>query len=136
MVKYGKLFRELQIKEFQGNYINYKRLKQKIREMKELLPRTSQEIITKRNSNNASIRLNLRTSLSDYEESRNVTISSSDDKYGNELKEFKEILDQEFIRCYKFFKKMKKQLHNKINRNLLSSTNYSKYNIQEILKEV
>ena len=136
MVKYGKLYRELQIKEFQGNYINYKRLKQKIREMKQIFPRTSQEIITKRNSNNASIRLNLRTSLSDYEESRNVTISSSDDKYGNELKEFKEILDQEFIRCYKFFKKMKKQLHNKINRNLLSSTNYSKYNIQEILKEV
>ena len=136
MVKYGKLFRELQIKEFQGNYINYKRLKQKIREMKQLLPRTSQELITKRNSNNASIRLNLRTSLSDYEESRNVTISSSDDKFGNELKEFKEILDQEFIRCYKFFKKMKKQLHNKINRNLLASTNYSKYNIQEILKEI
>ena len=136
MVKYGKLYRELQIKEFQGNYINYKRLKQKIREMKQIFPRISQEIITKRNSNNASIRLNLRTSLSDYEESRNVTISSSDDKYGNELKEFKEILDQEFIRCYKFFKKMKKQLHNKINRNLLSSTNYSKYNIQEILKEV
>ena len=136
MVKDGKLYRELQIKEFQGNYINYKRLKQKIREMKQIFPRISQEIITKRNSNNASIRLNLRTSLSDYEESRNVTISSSDDKYGNELKEFKEILDQEFIRCYKFFKKMKKQLHNKINRNLLSSTNYSKYNIQEILKEV
>ena len=136
MVKYGKLYRELQIKEFQGNYINYKRLKQKIREMKQIFPRISQEIITKRNSNNASIRLNLRTSLSDYEESRNVTISSSEDKYGNELKEFKEILDQEFIRCYKFFKKMKKQLHNKINRNLLSSTNYSKYNIQEILKEV
>ena len=136
MVKYGKLYRELQIKEFQGNYINYKRLKQKIREMKELLPRTSQEIITKRNSNNTSIKLNLRTSFSDYEESRNVTISSVDDKYGNELKVFKEILDQEFLRCYKFFKKMKKQLHNKINKNLLASTNYSKYNIQEILKEV
>ena len=136
MVKYGKLYRELQIKEFQGNYINYKRLKQKIREMKQLLPRTSQEIITKRNSNSTSIKLNLRTSFSDYDESRNVTISSADDKYGNELKVFQEILDQEFLRCYKFFKKMKKQLHNKINKNLLSSTNYSKYNIQEMLKEV
>ena len=136
MVKYGKLYRELQIKEFQGNYINYKRLKQKIKEMKQLLPRTSQEIMTKRNSNNTSIKLNLRISFSDYEDSRNVTISSVDDKYGNELKVFKEILDQEFLRCYKFFKKMKKQLHNKINKNLLASTNYSKYNIQEILKEV
>ena len=136
MVKYGKLYRELQIKEFQGNYINYKRLKQKIKEMKQLLPRTSQEIMTKRNSNNTSIKLNLRISFSDYEDSRNVTISSVDDKYGNELKVFKEILDQEFLRCYKFFKKMKKQLHNKINKNLLASTNYSKYNIQEIIKEV
>ena len=136
MVKYGKLYRDLQIKEFQGNYINYKRLKHKIKEMKQLLPRTSQEIITKRNSNSTSIRLNLRTSLSDYEESRNVTISSVDDKYGSELKVFKEMLDQEFFRCYKFFKKMKRQLHNKINKNLLASTNYSKYNIQEFLKEV
>ena len=136
MVKYGKLYREIQIKEFQGNYIDYKRLKQKIRAMKQLLPRTSQEIITKRNSNTSSIKLNLRSSLSDYEESRNVTISSEDDKYGAELKVFKELLDQEFRKCYKFFKKMKKQLHNKINKNLLASTNYSKYNIQEILKEV
>lgn len=54
MVKYGKLYRDLQIKEFQGNYINYKRLKHKIKEMKQLLPRTSQEIITKRNSNSTS----------------------------------------------------------------------------------
>ena len=46
------------------------------------------------------------------------------------------MLDQEFFRCYKFFKKMKRQLHNKINKNLLASTNYSKYNIQEFLKEV
>ena len=136
MVKYGKLYRELQIKEFKGNYIDYKRLKQKIRSMKQLLPRTSQEIITKRTSNNTSIKLNLRSSLSDYDESRGVTISSSDDKYGNELKEFKDLLDQEFLRCYKFFKKIKKQLHNKINKNLLASTNYSKYNIHEIIKEV
>jgi SPX domain protein involved in polyphosphate accumulation len=41
MVKYGKLFRELQIKEFEGYYINYKRLKQKIKEIQKILPRIS-----------------------------------------------------------------------------------------------
>ena len=47
MVKYGKLFRELQIKEFKGNYINYKKLKQKIKQIQEILPRTSQQLIRK-----------------------------------------------------------------------------------------
>ena len=37
MGKYGKLNRELQIKEFQGNYINYKKLKHKIKEIQEQL---------------------------------------------------------------------------------------------------
>ena len=138
MVKYGKLYRELQIKEFKGNYINYKRLKQKIKAMQEILPRTSQEIITKRTSNNPSIKINLRASLSDIgDESGNVSTSPSNiNTYDAQVKEFKELLDQEFQVCYKFFKKIKRQLHNKLNNHLLSSTNYSSYNIQQIIKEI
>ena len=138
MVKYGKLYREIQLKEFQGNYIDYKKLKQKIKKMKKILPRTSQEIITKqRNSNMPSIKMNLRASWSDGDYSRNSSSSSTYwDKYGAELKEFKELLDQEFQRCYKFFKKIRKQIYKKINQHLYSQTNYASFNTTEIIEEI
>ena len=135
MVKFGKLYRELQTKEFKGNYIDYKKLKQKIKKMEKILPRTSQEIITKqRDSDFPSIKINLRTSQFDESYSRNS--STAWDKYGAELKEFKELLDQEFQRCYKFFKKIRKQLHTKINKHLYTQTNYSSYKIEDIIKEI
>ena len=138
MVKYGKLYRQIQIKEFQGNYIDYKKLKQKIKKMKTILPRTSQEIITKqRSSNMPSIKMNLRASLSDGDYSRNSSRASTYwDKYGAELKEFKDLLDQEFQRCYKFFKKIRKQLHKKINQHLYSQTNYASFNTKDIIEEI
>ena len=138
MVKYGKLYRELQIKEFQGNYINYKKLKQKIKEMQKLLPRTSQEIITKRNSNAQSIKLNLRPSLSELDDESRIasTASSLEDKYSVIYLEFKELLDQEFQRCYKFFKKIRKQLYSKVNKHLYTQTNYSSYKIEDIINEL
>ncbi len=121
MVKFGKLYRDLQTKEFKGNYIDYKKLKQKIKRMEKILPRTSQEIITKqRNSNHSSIKMNFRSSLSDDGYSRNESIYF--DKYGAELKEFKELLDKEFQKCYKFFKKIRKQLYTKINKHLYLQT--------------
>ena len=138
MVKYGKLFREIQIKEFKGNYIDYKKLKQKIKEMQKLLPRTSQEIITKQRGSNAqSIKMSLRPSLFEDDFSRNSsTATSYYDQYGAQFKEFKELLDQEFQRCYKFFKKIRKQLHTKVNKHLYTQTNYSSYNIDDIIKEL
>ena len=57
MVKYGKLFRELQIKEFKDKYINYKKLKQKIKKIEKLLPRTSQKLIKNRESNISNLKL-------------------------------------------------------------------------------
>ena len=136
MVKYGKLYRELQITEFKDNYINYKKLKQKIKEIRNLLPRTSQEVITnQRNSNEPSIKFNFRSSVDD-DNSRTTGNSTTYDQYGAQFKEFKELLDQEFQRCYKFFKKLKKQLHVKINRHLNISTKYSSYNIGELIKEI
>ena len=137
MVKYGKLYRELQIKEFQGNYIDYKKLKQKIKKMGTVFPRTSQEIITKQRGSNAeSIKMNLPP-LSDGDYSRNSSTATTYwDKYGAEFKEFKELLDQEFQRCYKFFKKIRRQLHNKINKHLYTQTKYSSYNKEDIIKEI
>ena len=138
MVKYGKLYRELQIKEFQGNYIDYKKLKQKIKKMQEKLPRTSQNILTKlRNSNMPTIKMYLRPSISDEDYSRNSSTAATYwDKFGSDLKEFKELLDKEFQRCYQFFKKIRKQLHRKINTHLYTQTKYSSYNKSEIIKEM
>ena len=106
--------------------------------MKTILPRTSQEIITKqRSSNMPSIKMNLRASLSDGDYSRNSSRASTYwDKYGAELKEFKDLLDQEFQRCYKFFKKIRKQLHKKINQHLYSQTNYASFNTKDIIEEI
>ena len=137
MVKYGKLYREIQIKEFQGHYIDYKKLKQKIKQMRQILPRTSQEIITKqRNSNMPSIKMNFRGSFDDNYSRNESTLTTYDDKYGAQLKEFKDLLDQEFQCCYKYFKKIKKQLHVKINKHLYTQTNYASYNTEDIIKEV
>ena len=100
--------------------------------MEKILPRTSQEIITKqRGSNIESIKMNLPS------DSRNESTATTYwDKYGAEFKEFKELLDQEFQRCYKFFKKIRRQLHNKINKHLYTQTKYSSYNKEDIIKEI
>ena len=136
MVKYGKLYRDLQLKEFKGNYIDYKKLKQKIKEMRDSLPRTSQQIITnQRNSNETSIKINFRTSV-DEDYSRNVSNASNYDQYGAQFKEFKDLLDQEFQRCFMFFKKIKKQLYKNLNKHLSTSTNYSSYNVEDLIKEI
>ena len=138
MVKYGKLYRELQIKEFQGNYIDYKKLKQKIKKMQEKMPRTSQNILTKlRNSNIPNIKVSIRPSFSEEDFSRNSSTAVTYwDRFGPDLKEFKELLDNEFQRCYQFFKKIRKQLHRKINEHLYTQTKYSSYNKNDIIKEM
>ena len=133
MVKYGKLFRELQIKEFKGNYINYKKLKQKIKQIQEILPRTSQQLIRNRASNISNLKLR-PTILSEKDDGDSYENLS--DQYGEKVKEFKLLLDEEFQRSYSFFKKIRKQLHNKINRHLYTQTNYLSYNLEEFLKEV
>ena len=114
MGKYGKLNRELQIKEFQGNYINYKKLKHKIKEIQEQLPRTSQQLIKNRTSNISNLKLR-PTIQSEMEENDFENVG---DQYGEQLKEFQNLLDEEFQICYKFFKRIRKQLHNKINKHL------------------
>ena len=43
MVKFGKQYRENQLIEFNGNYIDYKKLKQKIKQLKEFFSSMSNE---------------------------------------------------------------------------------------------
>ena len=132
MGKYGKLFRELQIKEFQNHYISYKRLKQKIKQIQQYLPRISEQLIKNRESNVSNLKLR-PTLISENEQNESESIG---DQYGDQLKEFKIILDEEFQKCFNFYMTIKKQLHNKINRHLYTQTNYLSYNLEEILKEL
>ena len=67
MVKYGKLFRELQITEFKDHYINYKRLKQKIKQISGILPKISTKLMKGRPSNLSNLKLR-PTVLSENEE--------------------------------------------------------------------
>ncbi len=126
MGKYGKLFRDIQIKEFKGYYIDYKKLKQTIKLMEQSLPRISHQLIKNRDSN-----LKLRATVLSENDSSNM-----EDEYGDQLKEFKNLLDEEFQKCYKFFKRIRKQLHNKTNAHLYTQTNYLSYTLEEIIKEL
>ena len=132
MVKYGKLFRELQITEFKEHYINYKRLKQKIKQIRGILPQISTKMMKGRPSNLSNLKLR-PTILSENDEN---DVFASGDQYEEQLKEFKTLLDKEFQRFYLYFKKIKKQLHNKINKHLYTQTNYLSYTTKEFSKEI
>jgi hypothetical protein len=81
--------------------------------------------------------MNIRPSLPEDDSMRNSsTANTIYDKYGAEFKEFKELLDEEFKRCYNYFKKIKRQLHNKINRHLYTQTSYASYGLDDIIKEI
>ena len=132
MVKYGKLFRELQITEFKEHYINYKRLKQKIKQIRGILPQITTKMMKGRTSNLSNLKLR-PTILSENDEN---DVFASGDQYEEQLKEFKTLLDKEFQRFYLYFKKIKKQLHNKINKHLYTQTNYLSYTSKEFSKEI
>ena len=131
MVKYGKLYREIQLEEFKDNYINYKKLKQKIKEFRSLLPQINNNSISINISLNQSTRI--RREISSSLELGEV---SQNDNFLIYLKEFKNLLNEEFQRCFNFFKLITKQLHNKLNKHLYTQTNYITYNLDEFIKEV
>ena len=137
MVKYGKLYRELQIIEFKGNYIDYKKLKQKIKQINEYLYSQFSGILSANTVSTKSLKINLHSSIKDEEYTPTDTkYIVKEDKYNEKLVEFKNLLDEEIKRCYKFFQRMIKQLHNKINGHLYTQTNYSSYNKEDIIKEI
>ena len=131
MVKYGKLYRELQLPEFKDKYIDYKKLKQKIKSIRNELPQLGSNSINLRISTNPNIRIR-PTVNSSIEEGDNL----ENDNYLALLNEFKNLLNEEFQRCFKFFQLMKKKLHNKLNKHLYTQTNYTSYNLDEFIKEI
>ena len=108
MVKYGKTFREKQIKEWEDKYVNYKKLKQKINKL----------IGDKKEKN-----LN---DLSEME--RNEIIN-------NLIKEFTDELDKEIRMIYIFFSKKEKQLYKDINVYLHIKDDYTNYGLEDYLSQ-
>ena len=141
MAKFGKKYRNLQIEEWKPHYINYKALKQKIKSIKEKI-----------NSKQRNNTLNIESHLSIIPSTQSLSVmpirnrSTSlllDDltilytrKYGIELKEFIELLNNELNKCYLFFKNAEKELYNKVNSHLYTQTNYINYNLFEIYGEM
>lgn len=133
MVKYGKQYRELQIQEWSKHYIDYKLLKQKIKYLKTKLPRKEVSKILLNISNLNSMPLE--------PENNDIT----EDQYlsplfnlenGNYLKEFIDLLNEQFHKFYIFFSNTEKQLYKQINMHLYSKDNYKNLSKKNLKKEL
>ena len=136
MVKFGKEYRKLQLDEWKKYYMDYKGLKRKIKEMKQIL---FKEL---RQSEGARPEL-LSTplipdDLDDIEKAKdNEKLSTVyNDEKGEHLKEFIELLIQEFKKSYTFFVGIEKVLIKKMNTHLYTQTSYSTYSLSELSKEM
>ena len=137
MAKFGKKYRNSQIEEWKLHYINYKILKQKIKSIKKkVLSHPKEEILDLVNQRNM-------TSLDVIPIVNRTTSLLLDDitilylrKYGQDLKEFIELLNDELNKCYLFYIRIEKELYRKVNRHLYTQTNYINYNSFEIYNEM
>ena len=135
MAKFGKLYRKIQLEEWRKHYINYKLLKQKIKEMKKKLFKTLRNTEGPR-PEILSIPLIPDDDENESEENKEKRSSIYKDEKGQYLKEFIELLMNEFKRSYKFFKDIEEILVKKMNHHLYIQTNYSTYTIEQLTKEM
>ena len=108
MVKYGKTFRQVQKKDWEDKYFNYKKMKQKIK-----------EIGNEKESKNIN-------DLNDID--RNEIINKW-------IKEFTDDLDKEIRAVYIFFSKNEKKLYKDINIYLHIKEDYENYDLGDYLKQ-
>ncbi len=124
MVKYGKQYREYQIQEWVQHYINYKALKQKIKYIRSKLPK--EELVS-----NAFLNISNLNSMPlepDKEIIEDQYLSPLYKlNYGNYLKEFIDLLNNEFHKFYIFFSNTEKQLYKQINMHLYAKDHYDKF---------
>ena len=130
MVKYGKEYRKLQLDEWKKYYLNYKLLKQKIKEMKKTL---FKELKIKEGPRPSLLSTPL---IPDDLDDKEKMSSLYKDEKSQQLKEFIELLLQEFKKSYTFFIGIEKVLIKKMNTHLYTQTSYSTYSISELSKEM
>ena len=108
MVKYGKSFRNIQIKEWDGKYFDYKKLKQKIK------------------------KLGYERENKDLKDLNNIEKNEIFNKW---IKEFTEDVDKEIRKIYIFFSKNEKKLYKDINVYLHIKEDYANYELDDYLKQ-
>ena len=134
MVKYGKQYRQYQIEEWKTHYINYKALKQKIKQIKsKLLKEEVPSNILFGVSNINPMPLVPDNSGSTEDQNLAPLYKS---KYGKYLKEFIDLLNEQFHKFYIFFSNTEKQLYQEINTHLYARENYHKFTKKQIKNEM
>ena len=133
MVKYGKQYRELQIQEWTKNYIDYKVLKQKIKYLRTKLPQRdrSQSLFNISNLNAMPLEPENNNLVEDPYLSPLYNLEN-----GNYLKEFIDLLNEQFHKFYIFFSNTEKQLYKKINTHLYSKETYKNLSKKNLKKEM
>ena len=138
MAKFGKKYRSLQINEWRSHYLDYKRLKQKIKSIKQKIDK---DIIN--GTFFFDLEENGMPSLNVIPiESRRATLNVNDltilytRKYGKDLQEFVEILDEELNKYYSFYILLEQELYQKVNNHLYTQTNYQNYSLLDIYNEM
>ena len=137
MAKFGKNYRVLQIHEWSSHYFNYKRLKQKIKAIKEKINKDIKEG-TFINDINISIMPSLNVIPI---ENKNSSLNINElnvlytRKYGKDLEQFVQILNEELNKFYSFYIILEKELYKKVNNHLYTQTNYQNYNLYDIYME-
>ena len=134
MVKYGKQYREYQIEEWKPHYINYKALKQKIKKLKVKLPQREAPSNTLFGVSNINP-MPLVPDNPDTTDDQNLAPLFSS-KYGKYLKEFVDLLNEQFHKFYIFFSNTEKQLYQEINTHLYARDNYYKFSRKQIKSEI
>ena len=108
MGKYGKRFRQIQIKEWKDKYFNYKSYKQKIKEL--LNEKNSEQFLSK----------------SDEEKEADIN---------NWTFKFEESLDKDIKKIYIFFSNKERALYKKINKLLYMKEDYIDFEIGDYLEQ-
>ena len=134
MVKYGKQYRKYQIEEWKAHYINYKALKQKIKQIKKKLPKQEEPSNVLFGVSNINP-MPLVPDKPDSTEDQNLSPLFSS-KYGKYLKEFVDLLNEQFHKFYVFFSNTEKQLYQEINTHLYARENYNKFTRKQIKSEI
>ena len=134
MVKYGKKYREFQIEEWKPHYINYKALKQKIKQIKRKLPKEEDPSNTLFGVSNINPIPLVPENIDSMEDQNLAPLFCS--KYGKYLKEFIDLLNEQFHKFYVFFSNTEKQLYQEINTHLYAKEDYHKFNKKQIKREI
>ena len=108
MVKYGKTFRQVQKKDWEDKYFNYKKMKQKIK------------------------KIGYEKESKDLSELNDIEKNEIINKW---IKEFTDDLDKEIRITYIFFSKNEKKLYKDINIYLHIKEDYENYDLGDYLKQ-